>query len=691
VLPILDSGRCGEYTAPFPVIPASPNPSRGLQAAGVACLLIVLALQLALSARRESQTWDEACHIFAGYNYWKNANFGDNPEHPPLVKLLATLPLLRLPLNVPPHPGVFSKEEDFLTATQFVYSNDASAILFRTRMAAALLTLLLGLLVFVVAREMFGPTAAFIALTLLVFEPNILAHGAVVTTDVGMSLFFLATVYTFYRYVKKPTAGRLLLTGLAAGLGLATKHSAILVFPALFVLAGCEVALGSNDAEPSHSSEPRTKRALRLLGALAVIGVIAVVVLWSFYGFHFHPRSGVDAGTRLAEYAGRLKNPVQAKMIITAGRWHLLPQSYLYGLADVGFTAEFSHTYLLGTVYPHGVWPYFPIAFSIKTTLGLLILLALVPLSLARSRIQCWRELLFLIVPAAVYFGVAMGSGMNIGVRHILPVYPFLMILAAWGAWRLIQRQRRWAYVVALLLVWNVVSSLRTFPVYLAYSNELWGGPSQTYKYLSDSNADWGQQLWATKKYLDGQQVKNCWFAYFAEVVVDPAYYGVPCKPLTTIASVWLQPSIDVPASVDGPVLISAGVLSGYEFGPGELNPYDQFQHIQPTAVIEDGLFVFDGHFEIPLAAAMNHVTRAQLAAQNKDLDKALAEAQAAVALAPQSVQTQAVLGDVLRQLNRTYEARQAYQKALDAAESIHPEFQSGWIPGLKHAALQGR
>jgi tetratricopeptide (TPR) repeat protein len=351
---------------------------------------------------------------------------------------------------------------------------------------------------------------------------------------------------------------------------------------------------------------------------------------------------------------------------------------------------------LLGTVYPHGRWTYFPVAFAIKTTLGLLILLALVPLSLARLRTDRpgdndWRELLFLIVPAAIYFLVAMGSGMNIGVRHILPVYPFLMILAAWGAWQLIQRQRRWAYVVALLLLWNAVSSVRTFPVYLAYSNELWGGPSQTYKYLSDSNADWGQQLWATQKYLDGRQLKSCWFAYFAQVVVDPTYYGVPCKPLTTIASVWLQPSIEVPASVDGPVLVSAGVLSGYEFGPGELNPYDQFQRLQPTAVIEDGLFVFDGHFEIPLAAALNHVTRAQLAVQANHLEEALSEAQAAVALAPRSVQAEAELGDVLRRLQRPDESRQAFQKALVSAQTIHPEFQSGWLPGLKKVALEGR
>ena len=661
--------------------------ARRLQIAAAVCLLVILWGQLILSARRESQTWDEACHIFAGYNYWTNGNFGDNPEHPPLVKLLATLPLLRLPLKVPPHPSVFDKEEDFLTATQFVYSNNAEMILLRTRTAAALLTLLLAFLVFATAKEMFGTTPAFIALTLLVFEPNILAHGAVVTTDVGVSCFLLATVYAFYRYAKKPTTGRLVLVGVAAGLASSTKHSAILIVPILVALAVCELAMWRRQSG-SQQVESLSKRALRMTGALVLIGVLAVAILWSFYGFHFDPRPGVDASAHLTEYAGRLKSPVQAKMILTAAKLHLLPQSYLYGLADVGFTAEFSHTYLLGTVYPHGRWFYFPVAFAIKTTLGLLILLALLPFALARSRVECWRELLFLVVPAAIYFFVAMGSGMNIGVRHILPVYPFLMILAAWAAWRLIQRQRRWAYVVALLLLWNVISSTRTFPVYLAYANELWGGPSQTYKYLSDSNADWGQQLWATKKYLDGRHVKNCWFAYFAEVVVDPAYYGVTCKPLTTIASVWLQPTIDVPASIDGPVLISAGVLSGYEFGPGELNPYDQFLHLQPTAVIEDGVFVYDGHFDIPLASALNHVTRAQIAMRDHRMDDALSEAQTAASLAPGSAQAQATLGEILARLQRKEESRRAFERALQSAQTVRPEFRSAWLLAQIKAGL---
>ena len=661
------------------------NRRRALVAIACAGLLVVLFFELSFEIRRETQTWDEACHIFAGYNYWKSANFGDNPEHPPLVKLLATLPILQLPRRVPDHPGVFSKEEDFLEATQFLYQNDAETILFRSRMAASLLTLLLGLLVFLTAKEMFGDVAALIALAILVFEPNILAHGAVVTTDVGMACFLLATVYAFYRYVEIPSFWRLLLTGVAAGLALATKHSAILIFPILLLLAAYEVL------RPSPSKGTRSKHALRLVSAIAVTGVVAVMILWSFYGFHFQPKPGMNADARVTEFVNRLKNPVQSKMILAASRMHLLPQSYLYGLADVGITAEFSHTYLLGTVYPHGRWFYFPVAFTIKTTLGVLILLALSAFVLTRNRVECWRELLFLIIPAVFYFLIAMGSGMNIGVRHILPVYPFLIFVAGWGAWRLIQRQRRWVYIVGLLLVWNVVSSLRTAPVYLAYSNELWGGPSETYKYLSDSNVDWGQQLKATRKYLASRHVKDCWFAYFAAVVVEPTYYGVPCKPLTTIASVWLQPTIDVPASIDGPVLISAGVLSGYEFGPGELNPYDQFQHIQPTAVIEHGVFVFDGHFEIPLASALNHVTRAQLAAQANRMDEALAEAQAAVALSPKCVQAQAELGDLLHRLNRNQESRRAYEIANESAQTVLPEFRSTWTLAQIKAGLDSR
>src|SRR4029079_19380720 len=158
-----------------------------------------------------------------------------------LVKLVAAAPLLSLRLKGPERKDLFSKEEDFISATQFVSANNADQILFRTRMAASLFCIGLALLVLATAREMFGKTAALIALTLLVFEPNILAHGWEVTTDTGFSCLMLATVYALYRYVKQPSTKRLLVLGLAAGLALASKHSAILVFPILIVVATAEV------------------------------------------------------------------------------------------------------------------------------------------------------------------------------------------------------------------------------------------------------------------------------------------------------------------------------------------------------------------------------------------------------------------------------------------------------------------
>jgi len=662
----------------------SDRARRKLFTATVISLFVILLLELTLTIRRETQTWDEACHIFAGYRYWTRGDFAMNPEHPPLVKLLAGATLLPLHLNGPERKGLFSKEEDFLSATQFVYSNNAEQILLRTRMAASLLCLLLAALVFATARQMFGKMAALISLAIFVFEPNLLAHGWEVTTDTGFSCFLLGAVYAFYRYVKLPSARRLVLVGVTAGLALATKHSAILVFPILLVLAAAELWLRRRLDPPPDSPSPG---AAKLASSLILASVIAIVVLWAAYGFRLHPQPGVSAEARVIQYAQGLHSPVQKELIIQAARLHLLPESYLYGLADVGYVVGFSHSYLFGEVYPHGQWFYFPAAFLIKTTLSLLLLLLLLPLAIALRGARYRRELAFLIIPAAIYFAVAVGSTLNIGIRHILPVYPFLIILGGWAAAQLIAAKRRMVYAVAFLLAFIIFSSLRVFPVYLAYSNELWGGPANTYKYLSDSNADWGQQLKSIKHYLDQRNVKNCWFAYFADVVADPKYYGIPCKPLTTIASTWLQPSIDVPASVDGPVLISAGVLTGYEFGPDELNPYDQFTRLRPTAVIEHGVLVYDGHFEIPLASALNHLTQAQLKERAGQIDDALAEAQTAVQLAPDSMQTQAQLGFLLMKVGRQNEGLQTLQRALAIAETVKPELQSSWtVSGLRAA-----
>jgi tetratricopeptide (TPR) repeat protein len=151
----------------------------------VACCLAVLILQFALTARVNSITWDEDDFIYAGYLSWKHADFGVNPEHPPLVKLLAAAPLLSLPLKKPPLQNRNFRLEGFLGGKDILFQNDAETILFRARMAASLLSLLLAVLVFLATQEMFGTGAAFIALGLLIFDPTLLAHGGVVGTDVA--------------------------------------------------------------------------------------------------------------------------------------------------------------------------------------------------------------------------------------------------------------------------------------------------------------------------------------------------------------------------------------------------------------------------------------------------------------------------------------------------------------------------
>jgi len=650
----------------------------------VAAFLAILVLQFALTSNANSITWDEDDHIYAGYMSWKHADFGLNPEHPPLVKLLAAVPLLAMPLQMPPEHDRFFKIEAFLNGKDFLFKNDANTMLWRARMAASLLTLLLMVLVFLATREMFGLGAALIALGLLTFDPTVLAHGGVVGTDMGCSCFMFASIYAFYRYVKAPSAGRLVLTGLATGLALASKHSAILIFPMLLLLGIYEVARRGNGAD-ENARAAWTKRAGQMAVALVVISVVSVVVLWAFYGFRYQARAaGQQLNPTMGVFLQGLSRPHDIKLLSTVSRFRLLPESYIYGLADVRIMSDFYTSYLLGTVYPKGIWFYFPVAFAIKSSLTFLLMLALTVWTIASGRLRATREILFLTIPPAVHFAVAMAAGMNIGVRHILMVYVFLAVLIGGAMWTLIECNRRWAYVVGALLLFQVVSVVRTYPAYLAYANEFWGGPSQTYRLLSDSNADWGQQLKSTKRYLDQRGVKDCWFIYFAEGVVDASYYGIPCKPLPTADSLWVKEPANAPPSIDGTVLISAGDLSGFEYGAGALNPYEQFKTIRPTAVIDYGVFVYDGHFEIPLAAAISHTQKAGFLMEEKKLPEALVEAQQAVALAPQAVRTNSMLGDVLSAMGRNEEARQAYETALHSAKTIEPEFQVGAAADLE-------
>jgi hypothetical protein len=687
-----------------------PTRRSALSAAAVLLLLMVLAGELVTAVRGQSLTWDEGDHIFAGYMQWKTGDFGLNPEHPPLVKWLATAPLAVLPLKAPPLGHRFFKSESYLDGRAMLFGNaprySAESLTLRVRLAAGLLSLVLALLVFAATREMFSTDAALVALVLLVFEPNIVAHGAYVTTDLGVSCFLFAAVYAFYRYVCRPRITRMLIAGLAAGLALASKHSAVLIFPMLVLLAAGELLLHwmarrgwvadldgvEREEYRSAAGSFRELTPVRLGAAVVGIGMLAVVVLFGFYGFRYNARpAGLHLDPTLAQYVLPL-SPIEAHGILLLAKLQLLPESYLYGLADVRAMANGMPSFIFGRVWEHGVWFYFPAVFLIKSTLGFLAILALALSAIVSGQVRRPREVLFLGVPAVFYFAVAMGSSLNIGSRHILPVYVFCCALAAGGSWALThgykstrtELRKSWAILVCCLLAAHVVSSLRAFPDLIAYSNEVAGGPSATYKYLTDSNTDWGQQLLAVKAYTDEHHIHDCWFAYFVTPFILPSDYGIPCKLLPTFDSVSSQEEYPVPPRIDGPVFISAGDLTGFEFGSNTLNPYTGFQTLQPSALIQHGVLVYQGSFNVPLAAAYSHVERSAALLASKDVPGALAEAQTAVSLAPAALQSELALGDAEAAAHHTTEAQAAYTHALAIVRTMQPDGQAVWLPQLE-------
>jgi hypothetical protein len=635
--------------------------------------------QLALMARWHSMTCDEGNHIYSGYMSWKRADFGLNPEHPPLVKLLATAPLLRMALHVPEPAGIYYKYDAYVGGRELLSGPDKETILFRTRMAVGLLAVLLALLVFAAAREMFGLGAGFLALTLAAFDPNLLGLGALVTTDTGVSCFLVATVYAFYRYVKSPSAARLLLTGLCAGLALAAKHNGIFLLP-IFALLGIYEWVRMI-AEDRTVGGPIWKRSVKLVAAQALIGVLSIGVLWAFYGFRYSARPhGMALQPPMSELTSHL-DPGEAKAIAAIARWKLLPESYLFGAADVRTVGEYYHSFILGHIYPHGVWFYFPVVLTIKCTEGLLALLLMAAIAIVAGRLWTRREILFLAIPAAVCLAVPMCFHLNTGVRHIMPVYTFLWPLAAGGAY--ILARGRWAWILAAAAVLHTASSLTAFHTRIPYANLLWGGPNNTHTLLTDSNADWGQQLNGVREYLAQRGVQKCWFSYIGEGETRMAWWGIPCTPMPNLDAPDFSKYEVIPKEIDGPVLISADEWSGYLTGPGPLNPYGDFKKLQPSAIIGGGVLVYDGHFAVPRLSA---VTRRYLFDEllKSDPRAALESAKEIAALDPENAESWVVLGRAELANGMKSEARTSLEHAINVAQTVEPDFQNGKIPEIR-------
>jgi hypothetical protein len=457
------------------------------------------------------------------------------------------------------------------------------------------------------------------------------------------------------------------------GLTLVTKLSGVLILPIVLVCAAAELI-------PVWS----TRRALRLAGAICAGAAIGYAILWGFYGFRYAARpSGLVMVPALAQFVHMMPGKTQTWAVVHLAQWHLLPEAYLYGWTKLPAGVTHVPGFLFGRLYDRGSWMYFPAALLIKSSLTLLLLTLVAPTLFWRGLLPYRRELVFLGAGILVYLGASMTSDLNIGVRHVLPVYPFAAVLAGTCAWAIAKSSKVAMYAVAALLLFQMVSSLRTYPNYIPYANEAFGGPDKSYRYLADSNVDWAQTLKQVSAYLVAHQITECWIAH-SGLSDDLAAAGVPCKPLPTgLALMAGAPQAVIPTHISGVVLVGAQDASGVLWGEGDLNPYRQFQEGTPEAMVASAVLVYRGSYDVTLASAQSHVSQIPVLLQQGLAERAVEEARTAVGLVPDSARLKAQLGGTLKKVHRDPEANDAFAEAMQLAKTHRPNDQSKQIAKL--------
>ena len=629
-------------------------------------LTAAFAFQLVYHATRTSATVDEPDHILAGHRHWQCGDFGINPEHPPLLKLLATAPLNFRTLNEPPWEcgsKFTTKFDTFSYGSTFLVENGMDSVLVSSRVAASLMSLLLALLVFLAAWEMFGRWEALTALAIVAFEPNFIAHGSIVTTDMAISATSFGAVYALYRFGKNHTWPRFVVAGLAFGLMLSAKHSAVILTGILFALLIADTIV----FRKSYGS--LGVRLLRTSAVFLGIFLIGFAILWSFYGFRYRAIPNATAPTiSVADYIKENGRPESIKTFparVTAAisSTRTFPESYVLGMADV-IAWGTRNCWLFGRTYPTGKWFYFPIAFLVKTNIALLVLLPLGLMYLFFDR-ERRREKMYLLVPAVLFFLVASSSNFTTGVRHILPIYAFLIILTAAGAIWLCRKIKAARYVLIAVLIINAAAAIHVAPNHLAFANVFWGGYRNTHLIFKDSSVDIGQSMKLVSEYLARENVKDCWISAFVHPEMIRSVQ--PCRPMPSGLRVMVSRELidPVPPIIEGTV-----VLSVIELPPRGGEEYVPITQSEPIAFIGGNTFVYRGRFEVPVAAAMSHAHRSGHFLRTNHLEEALAEGRMAVELATADPRTHLALGLALARTGEKERARAELETVRDLAKA---------------------
>jgi hypothetical protein len=631
-------------------------------------LLLALHATLAVTSLvRENPTVDEVAHMPAGITYWQKGTFKLYHHNPPLIKLVAALPVV---MAKPTTNELYRmlcwtsaapSQADFAYFFSLINAERYFELFTRARLLMPVFSVLGGLVVFLWSWRLYGPAGGLLSLALWCLCPNVLAHARLVTTDVGATALGLAATYVFWLYLHRPTWGRAAAAGLCLGLAELAKFSMILLYglwPVIWLVF--EVARWQRQGWP--------RRLARSLAQGVAIVSLSFLTIDAGYGFE---GAGLPLGDRQLEFASRLlTRPVAPGMLrpnsvnplLNAawrervsrfrGTWMAgvpspLPLHYLLGFdeqklesegvprrwflppkerANLAESDEITGypVYLDGQLRRTGWRSYYFWAAVYKMPEGTWVLVLLTLGVLAgspRARAGWPDELVLLIVPFAVLFTMSYLTDINLGLRYILPVFPYLFIsagkLARWVAGFAAPFGRLAAgSLVGSALAATALATFLVHPHYLAYFNWASGGPAQGSKHLIDSNLDWGQDLVNLRDWVathaPGERIG---LAYFGQVT--PVIFGLRNEPFDwflppgrpgTLGPRIQDPSLVGPARQLTPGLyaVSATLLRGLPwrlYDPNPLAPpqawgakefaFSYFQELEPIDHVGYSIFIY--------------------------------------------------------------------------------------------------
>jgi 4-amino-4-deoxy-L-arabinose transferase-like glycosyltransferase len=589
--------------------------------AAFACsaLLLLFGLLSHRAAMTKSPTMDEPLHAAGAYAHVFLHDYRLNPEDPPLWNYWAMLPRraadLKLRTEGTMWDGMLSEtgyEMSYSIYALFREGNDGLWFINASRAMMVLLGVALGAVIAAWAWQVGGPIAAVAATVLYAFDPNFLGHAPLVKNDVPITLVMTAMVWVLWRAGKRATVLNLLAATLLLGAGLTTKFSGVLLVPMFAAVLVIRALLPQEWRVLGRTLQSRASRIGAATAITFVSSALCVATIWMVYGFRFDaaPQPGsrlpmqqmVDAAAKNRLYIRndnqwpsdeqvRAEPPgafVQA--ILLAERHRLLPQAWLYGLLFTYQSALVRDSFLLGRYSMTGWWYYFPLAMLFKTpvatilaVIGALIVVRTLPKG------DRWAQIC-LGVPLLIYGLAAMSSNLNLGVRHVLPVYPLIYVVVGVLMSRARSAKPQAARVAgAVLALGLAIESVVAYPNYIAFFNVAVGGSRGGIALLSDSNLDWGQDLPLLARWQREHPDETLFLCYYGST--DPAAYGI--RYLNLPGGFYLNRDFHMPDR-PGVMAISASRLQGGYLSPVVSDYYANIRdHQRPIAILGGTIYLY--------------------------------------------------------------------------------------------------